>query len=108
MNSLIEDISALTSIPVNTLDKLKKKTIYCICDSIEETKLRGEDTTVIDMGIGILYIKEEGDIVKYRFTPSKTLENSINTTLIEGKNPLVDTIEKSLVKRVTDTYKQYI
>ena len=41
----------------------------------------------------------------YRFTPNKFLEKSLNETLKEGKNPLENVLNDSLVKKLMNTYK---
>ena len=107
-NSLIEDISALTTIPQTSLNSLSNKAIYCICNDIEEAVLSQDDELSIKMGIGTLKIKIIDDVVEYRFEPSKELEKNVNNTIIDKKNPLVATAEKTLVKRIVTTYKDFI
>lgn len=106
--SLAEDLSVLTTIPLPAINKLADKSVFCICNDVEETALDGENLTAIDLGIGILQILVEGNDLKYRFLPSKNLEANIKNTLINKKNPLTAAAEESLVKKVLNVYKNYI
>lgn len=108
MRSAIEDVSALTTIPVTGLNKLVEKTNWCICDCIEETQLSGEKLTEIDIGIGVLSVYADEAGIQYRFVPSKKLENAVRTTITTKKSPLVQQVEATLVQRILETYKSYI
>ena len=108
MQSLIEDISTLTTIPTANLNQLVKKANFCICNDVAESKLQGEDLTEVDIGIGRLHIFVEDNNIKYKFVPSKYLENNIKKTILDGKNPLIEEAEQALVTRIVDTYKNYI
>ncbi len=108
MHSLVEDVSVLTTIPVINISQLLDKAAYCICDSVEETKLKQENLTEIDTGLGILSIFVEDNNIQYRFVPSKKLENSIKSTIVDGKNPLIGIAEKALTQKILNAYKQYL
>lgn len=108
MQSLVEDVSALTTIPVNALNQLLDKAVYCICDGIEEARLKKENPVDIDLGIGILTVFVEDTNVQYRFTPNKKLENAVKAVVMENKNPLVCLIEKTLTQKILNAYKQYL
>ena len=108
MNDIIDNISTLTSINRKALDKLSNVTIYCINDAVEESRIQGEDITKVDIGIGQLWIKLEGDQVKFRFIPSAKLEESIVDTIVHKSNILEIVIENSLKDKVTNTYKDLI
>lgn len=105
--SLIEDLSTLTTIPALNLGQLSKKAIYCICDSVDSSILKGENLVDINIGIGTLSILVDNDVIQYRFVPSNSLESNIKKTVVEGKNPLVEKAEKLLAKKIIDTYKDY-
>lgn len=108
MQSLIEDVSALTTIPTTTLNQLLDKVVYCICDGVEEARLKKENPVDMDLGIGILTIFVEDSNVQYRFTPNKKLESAVRAVITENKNPLVCTIEKTLTQKILNAYKQYL
>lgn len=104
--NVIEDISRLTSVSQNTLDKMVQKGVYSICDSVENTMMSMEDNvTVLDIGIGTLSIMVENEEIQYKFIPSKKLESCLISTCINGKSPLVDIIDKSIKAKINIAYK---
>lgn len=105
--SVIEDLSILTTVPTTNLNQLCKKAIYCICDDIDSSRLKGESLVDIDIGIGTLSILIGSDAVQYRFIPSNVLDSSVKRTIVDGKNPLVEKAEKLLAKKIISTYKDY-
>lgn len=108
MDNMIEDISKLTTIQKEYLDSLVAKSEWCICSYIENTILNKESITKIDIGIGSLSILVEDNTIKYKFIPSKELENAIRTTVIDDKNPLKFKLEKTLVDKITNIYKELL
>ena len=108
MTNLIEDISKLTTIPIQVLDKLLTKSHYCISDAVADSLLADKRLTEIDIGIGMLYIELKNDVARYKFIPSKELEKNVKNTLINGENLLRDKLEQVLVTRITDTYKELL
>ena len=108
MESLVNDLAVLTTIPVNSLQKLKEKEIYLICNSVEESILRKNEITEINIGIGILTISLEGGFIAYKFTPSSKLEKSLVSTVINKKNPLTNILEEALANRIVKTYKDML
>lgn len=108
MNKLIDDLSTITTISQGTLLNLNEKVIACISHSVYESVQEKESLTKMDIGIGILYIKCEGSEIKYKFIPSKKLEESVASTVISNKSPLIYQVETSLRERVESTYKNLI
>lgn len=80
----------------------------CICDAVEETRLKSESLLRLDIGIGDLYIQLNSDEIKYKFVPSKLLEEGVRKTYTENKNPLMQRIEETLIKKITAVYKELI
>lgn len=54
MYNLSEDLSNLTTIPTSALSKLSDKSVFCICNDVEESILKEENVADIDLGIGTL------------------------------------------------------
>lgn len=108
MNNLIEDLSTLTTITRSALEKLVLNSQRCIGHSVLENFLNKEPLTSIDIGIGTLYVKLEGDMVKYKFTPSKELDETICHTIINKQSPIVSTLEHTLKERIENTYKELL
>lgn len=103
--NLKSDISLLTTINEKALDKLTDKVLWCISDAVEKALLNNDNIAEIDLGFGILMISILDNNVKYKFIPSKNLEKSVNDTIINEKNILVDVLEESLVNKITNVYK---
>ena len=108
MHSLLEDLSTLTTIPLNNLNRLVDKAIWCLCDCVDESKLNKENITSVDIGIGTIDIFVENNTIQYRFTPSRKLETSVRNTVVEGKNPLIETAEDKLTKGMLEIHKSFI
>ena len=105
MVDIIEDVSKITTISHDVLNKLIDKGVWCICNSVYESKLTDSPLTELDIGIGTLYISNESDSIKYKFIPSSALETAVRDTIIENKNVLQLTLEKTLANKVIRTYK---
>lgn len=108
MDNIITNLSTLTTIPKETLNKLYDNMSWCICDSVYQNILRYENLTEMDIGIGTLYILRDGDDVKYKFKPSVKLETAIKDTIINKNNPLQIKLETSLINKINHTYKDII
>ena len=108
MNKLIEDLSTITTIPQGTLNSLNDKAISCICHSVMESVQERDSLTKMDIGIGVLYINCEGPNVKYKFIPSKKLEEMVAETIFKKRSPLVYQVESALRDRLDATYKNLL
>lgn len=108
MHKLKEDISLLTTIPVPALARLEEKAAICICDSVEEAVLGGQNIADIDVGIGNLQVLVDGNELRYRFIPNKKFDAAVRRTVIEKSSPLTKTVEATLAKRITNIYKNYV
>jgi len=103
--SLANDMSTLTTIPVSILNRLFEKEELCILHKFFENEKNGEPVTYMDLGFGTVYIKHEGEELKYKFTPSKSFEKSLINIVNTKESPLITTIEDSLKERIINTYK---
>lgn len=105
-SDLLDDISSLTTIQRVSLDRLILQANKCICHDVQEVLVNNSDCACIDIGVGNLFIDVNKDSVRYRFEPSSKLENSIVNTILTGKSPVVDDIEKSLISKINNVYKE--
>lgn len=105
MNSLIDDISTLTTIAKYNLEQLNNKCISIISHDVEESLRDYEEITKIDIGIGFLVIQHKEDTIRYKFIPSKKLDDTIVNTYNNRKSNLVMDIDKALGDRIQNTYK---
>jgi hypothetical protein len=55
-----------------------------------------------------LYIKCEEDQIKYKFIPSKKLEENVAFTVKHGTSPVQYMVEEALKDRIETTYKNLI
>ena len=108
MNKVLEDLNVLTTIPLTALQALKDKGIDCIAHSVLENVLSKNPLTELDIGIGILYIKLEDDSIKYRFIPSKKLEDTVASTILTKQSPVISRVETALKEKVESTYKNFL
>ncbi len=105
MRSIVEDISVLSTIPDKALYKLLDKVIYCVSDAIVEDMNNDVDVTELDMGIGTLYIKHAEGTVAYKFIPNSDFSKAVNSTIKTGQNLLSNNLDRALVKKFLDVYK---
>jgi hypothetical protein len=103
---MLEDISALTTIPLASLEKIFNKGIMTICDDVEDTLNHKENECEVDIGIGKMRIQINEENIKYKFIPSGKLEKQVLQTVQEGKNPLETQLEAELSKRIMNVYKE--
>jgi len=108
MSKLIEDISAITTLPIKTLDRLFDKGAECICHSVLESKLNGESVCSIDISVGEIKVIISNDTISYRFIPSNKLEAMLVDTIVNNNDPLVKDIEDTLINRILNTYKDLV
>ena len=107
-HNLLEDLSILTTIPQSSLNQLARKEVYCLCDCVEEVVLSGDNMLSVKTGLGTIKLELGDSDISYRFEPSKELEDGIIKTIVNKKNPLVESAEEKLVKRITNAYKDFL
>lgn len=103
--NLINDLATITTIPATTLKKLAKKEELCILHAISENEFEGIMDTSIDIGFGTIFIRHDGDELKYGFIPSKSFEEDLKETITTGVSPLITEVETALKNKVMNTYK---
>ena len=108
MNTIINDLHALTTIDEKRLAHLFKLTAACISEEFSEMILKEETTLEYDISIGILTIGIREGQIKYKFTPNELLANSL-VNVMKGKRNLLETkVEKQLVSSIENTYKDLL
>lgn len=108
MTNLIEDVSTLTTINKRNLNKLIEVASYCINETIEEDLLDGSNVSDIDIGIGELHIQYVDNELKFKFIPSAKLREEIIDTIKGKHNNLELVLDKNLVDKITNIYKEII
>lgn len=96
--NIVNDLSTLTRIPNKTLTELTNKINLCIGSIISDAKNAGEQTVIINIGIGTLSI----DLIdmQCKFIPSKDLRATIKNSLANTRDPLELALEKALVDKL--------
>lgn len=106
--NLLEDVSKLTTIPKEALDKLSSKFIWCLGDSIQEMLLKHNNMLKADIGIGNIIIINEDELIKYKFIPKEELEDAVRELIVNNRNPLKYNLDKTLANKIINTYKDII
>lgn len=104
---LSKDLSVLTGINEQSIKKLADKSIYCICNSVEDMIYARDEELSIDVGIGTLKILLANSVVKYKFIPSDKLDQAVVKTISSEQNELVDVLESALVSKIENVYKTF-
>lgn len=104
-NTMIEQLSKLTTIPNDSLERLKNIEIMCITNDFYETLKTSNKLTTTDVGIGTLNILYDNGAVKFKFVPSAKLEEEIIQTAKGKQSKLEKTLDKSLKDSLVNTYK---
>ena len=100
---VIKNISVLTTIPESSIRKLIEKAEWSICDSIVNSDKN--EVLTFSIGIGDIKIINNDEQLIYQFIPSKQFENMIREAYIDNINPLKINLEKLLVSKILNTYK---
>ena len=108
MNNLISDVSKLSNIPLATLFRIQDLEKILIAQYISESILIGQETTEIDTGLGKLLIRVSDSEIKYKFIPSKALDQQLINTVNSKTSPLIDKLENSIQEKIMRTYKEMI
>ena len=103
--NLIDDLNTSTTIPRANLTKLSNRVEWLICNAAYEASLTERKTTEVNMGFGKLRLKLDDGAIKYKFIPSKHLENMIITAYDEGIDQLAVEAEKAISGTILKAYK---
>ena len=105
MNNLNQDLSQLTTIPRLQFDNINKVQTNLICHYVAEGLADQEQQVSVDIGIGTLYIKVDGEEIRYKFIPSHKLENGVKYAVVTKESPLVGDVESIIKDRICNAYK---
>ena len=108
MNKLFSDISSLTNVSEDILKQLSKTSTYCIGHTVYENTISGETNLhEIDLGIGTLYIKVDDEQIRYKFIPSKQLEEAVSHGA-QKRSPLAIKVNEKLREKLESTFRGLI
>ena len=96
--NLVTDVGTLLKLPNKVTTELVHKANLCIGSIINDAKLAGEQTIIINIGIGTLSI----DLVdmQCKFVPSKELKTIIKAGLQSKQDSLELELEQTLIEKL--------
>lgn len=104
---IADDISKLTTIPVEEVEYIINTINDCICYDLQESIKNKDEFIDIDIGIGTLCLDVKTDTIEYKFIPSTNLENNIKYTIDNNCCPLIKKLETSLRNKIYGAYKEF-
>ena len=105
MENSIKDLSTVTSLPYSIVVKVVEKLNDIISYDVYQSLKSFENICEIDIGIGILSIYVDEDIISYKFKPSYNLENKLIKAVTEDNVSLVSNLESSITEKIVSCYK---
>lgn len=104
--NVINDIGALLKLPGKVTTELVQKANLCIGSIISDAKLAGDQTVIINIGIGTLSV----DLIdmQCKFVPSKDLKVAIKNSLDSEKDPLEVALEEALAEKLLSVVEEAI
>lgn len=108
MTSIIHDISTLSTINAKHLNKLVDLAEYAINEAVAEDMLAAVDISELDIGIGTLFIKAEGNDLKMKFVPSAKLKEQLIETIKNKHSNLEIKLEDTLASKIEYIYKEIL
>lgn len=102
---VIQDVSDLTTLPKNQIEKLMMKMMLISCHDVNEQLKENSNETELDFYFGKIYVAVEDSQIKYKFIPSKKFESMLVNTVNSGESPFIATLETTLRDRLQTTYK---
>lgn len=106
MINLLQDLSMITDLPKLGLEKLALEQSLCLAHALYESLDCKENIASADLGYGKLFIKYEGDEIKYKFIPSKKFDDLLVKTIRQRKSPLTQSLENSISETLDKIYKE--
>jgi len=108
MVKLSLQLSKLSDIPEPSIEKLLGLVNGIVALSVYDNMLDNEEVTEIDLGFGTLNILSVNEGIKFRYVPSKNIQDDL-TKIINGKEPsTLRKLEKYAIKQITELYKDLI
>ena len=110
-NNLLNDLTQLTQIPIETLLNMKRVAEKDIAHIFYENYvLYDKEEITIDIGIGnlILRINKNEEYITYEFVPFKSLENLLLNSIEDKESPLINSVESTLSQKVMSLYKELV
>ena len=101
----LEDVSKVSGVSKVKLEKLAANFEDSIAHSVAERKSEGSDICYVNVGFGYLRVESHDDTISYKFRPTKRLHNQIIGASRYGSSPIEVEVEKALINKVKEVYK---
>ena len=108
IRNLPNDVCTITGASQESCDKVLTLCEDIICHNVFESLADVEQLTQVDLGIGVLYIKRDEGLGKYKFIPSESLDHKVCSTIKNKASPLIVKANKSLKVKFNRAYKELI
>ena len=105
---VLQDVQQLTGVKKSVLAKIATAYNFAIVDNVIEKNLNDEKSIKLDVGIGNLILSISNEELSYFFEPSRDLENSLISAIIDRKNPLEEQLINNINKHIYKTYKDML
>lgn len=97
-------ICTLLGLPATTFESLSRSECLGIGSALNDAKLRGDETALIDIGIGELSVRLSDMTIK--FLPSDALKAAAKKAISDGIDPLEAALKQNISKRLIDACRE--
>lgn len=97
--NMVNDVSSLIKVSNKVLNALVEKVNLCIGSAIHDALVNHQESTQVNIGIGLLSIDLKDMQVK--FIPSKDLKATVKRSIEERVDPLEFELEQALIAKLT-------
>ena len=101
---LIDDLSLLTGLSTNCLDKLNEIKRDVIAHNLFEQL--DSDNIILETDLGYISIYHDSEVIKYKFTPSSQFEKEIEEVIRTRKSPILKNCKININSAIVNTYKE--
>lgn len=105
MENLNEKIAILSTINKKNLDRLSELGALAFVDVVKNAIMNGEKQLDVDIGLGVVTVNMENEVMRFRFVPSAKLKEGIASLSEGGKTELENLLESTLKTKIENTYK---
>ena len=106
--SLLDNLKILNKINENDLLSIVDYIEDIISSNISRSLQNGENEISIDLGIGEIIVRIFSDSMYYNFRPSKSLENKVAKSSIEGTNYLAESMDEKISLKLYKIYRELL
>lgn len=106
--NILDDLSALSTIPIKIINNLTKTCQTILVENIVENICTEDTVCELDIGIGVLYVKYLDGTFSYIFKPSEDFNEELHECAKNNNKPLKELVSEKLSNNILKTYKELI